>query len=185
MRVIAIQSSPNLDGLTSSLAQAFLKGIEIEGGKTELVHLNKLDIKSCIACGDGYGKCRTEGLCILEDDFESLRKKILDADALVFATPVYWHDLSESAKMFLDRLRRCERFCDFASFKGKIGVGITSAGGTGTGAVRALYNLEDYLRRFQFDIFDLVTVTQTSKEHKLEMLEKAGRQLVKQKKRAL
>ncbi len=179
MNVIAIQSSPNLDGLTCSLVQAFLKGVEAEGGETELVNLNKLDIKSCIACDRGWGKCRSEGMCILEDDFESLRRKIVRADALVFATPVYWHDLSESAKRFLDRLRRCESMSGFKTFKGKKAIGIASAGGSGKGAARALYNLEDYLRRLEFDIFDLVTVTQTSKDHKLEMLEKAGRNLVK------
>ena len=179
MKVIAVQSSPNLDGLTSSLAQAVLKGVEAEGGETELVHLNRLDLKHCIACERGWGRCREEGLCILEDDFESLRKRIAEADALVFATPVYWHDLSESAKVFLDRLRRCETHSGLKTFAGKKAVGIASAGGGGRGAVRALYNLEDYIRRLGFEIFDLVPVTRFSKDHKLKMLENAGRRLVK------
>jgi len=179
MKAIAIQSSPNLDGLTSSLAQAVLKGVEAEGGETELVHLNRLDIKPCIACEDGWGECRKKGACILEDDFHNLTKKIAKSDALIFATPVYWHDLSESAKIFLDRLRRCETGRDFKTFTGKKTIGIASAGGSGRGAVRALYNLEDYLRRLGFNIFDLVPVTRFSKDHKLEMLEKAGRRLVK------
>jgi hypothetical protein len=58
-------------------------------------------------------------------------------------------------------------------------IGIASAGGTGAGAVRALYNLEDYLRRLGFEIFDLVPVTRVSKDYRLEMLEKAGRHLVR------
>jgi len=179
MKAIAIQSSPNLDGLTSTLAQAVLKGVEAEGGETELVHLNRLDIKPCIACEDGWGECRKKGACILEDDFQNLTKKIAKSDALIFATPVYWHDLSESAKVFLDRLRRCETGRDFKTFMGKKAIGIASAGGSGRGVVRALYNLEDYLRRLGFNIFDLVPVTRFSKDHKLEMLEKAGRRLVK------
>ncbi len=170
-----------MNGLTSSLAQAFLKGVEAEGGKTELIHLNKLNIKPCIACDQGWGKCRTEGTCIIQDDFEVLRKKIAEADALVFATPVYFGDLSESARLFLDRLRRCETFSGLETFKGKKAVGITSAGGGGGGAVRALFNLEHYLRRVEFEIFDLIPVTKVSKDHKLEMLEKAGRYLVKTK----
>lgn len=177
MRCIAIQSSPNLEGLTSSLAQAVLKGVEAEGGEIELIHLNRLDLKPCIACDDGWGKCREEGVCILEDNFEALRDKMAKADAVVFATPVYWHDLSESAKIFLDRLRRCESHGGFKKFIGKKAVGIASAGGSGRGAARALCNLEDYLRRLGFDIFDLVPVTRFSKGHKLEMLEKAGRRL--------
>jgi len=87
---------------------------------------------------------------------------------------------SESAKIFLDRLRRCERGKNFKTFLGKKVIGIASAGGSGRGAARALYNLEDYLRRFGFDIFDLVPVTRFSKDHKLEMLEKAGKRLLSQ-----
>jgi len=181
MKVIAVQSSPNLDGSTSSLAKAVLNGVKAKGGETDLIHLNRLDIKPCIACDDGWGKCRKEGICILEDDFQNLREKIVKSDALIFATPVYWHDLSESAKIFLDRLRRCEKGNDFETFVGKKAIGIASAGGEiGRGAVRALYNLEDYLRRLGFDIFDLVPVTRFSKDHKLEMLEKAGRRLIKE-----
>jgi multimeric flavodoxin WrbA len=178
MKCIAIQSSPNLDGLTASLAKAVLYGATAEGGETELIHLNKLDIRTCIACNSGWGKCRDQGTCILEDDFEGLRTKIINADTVVFATPVYWHDLSESAKAFLDRLRRCERARDFKTFSNKKIIGITSAGGSGRGAVRALYNLEDYLRRLGFEIFDLVSVTQFSKDYKLTMLEEVGRNIV-------
>jgi multimeric flavodoxin WrbA len=177
LKVIAIQSSPNLDGLTSSLAQSVLKGVRAEGGTTELIHLNEHNLKHCIACENGWGICRTDGICILEDDFESIREKMADYDAFVFATPVYFGDLSESAKVFFDRLRRVERGKDFGSFKGKKTVGIASAGGSGGGAVRALYALENYLRRLGFDVFDLVSVTKFSKDHKLEMLERAGRRL--------
>ena len=177
MKCLAIQASPNLNGLTSSLAQAVLNGVKTEGGVTELIHLNKLDIKSCLACDNGWGQCREKNLCIQKDDFEALRKKITEADVIVFATPVYWHDLSESAKRFLDRLRRCEGF-SFKKFNGKKIIGIASAGGSGRGAARALYNLEDYLRRLGFEIFDLVTVTRFSKDHKFSMLEEAGKRLV-------
>jgi len=179
MKVLAIQTSPNLDGLTSSLAQAVLKGVAAEGGETELIHLNRLEIKPCIACDNGWGRCRNEGICILDDDFETLRRKMAEANVLVFATPVYFGDLSESAKNFLDRLRRCEAFSERKSFSGKKTIGIASAGGSGRGAVRALYSLEDYLRRLGFEVFDLVPVTRFSKNHKLEMLEKAGRRLVR------
>ena len=52
MTVIAIQSSPNLDGLTSSLAQAVLEGVEAEGGEAELVHLNigEINLSVLIHC---------------------------------------------------------------------------------------------------------------------------------------
>lgn len=180
MKVLAIQSSPNLDGLTSRVAKATLRGVKAEGGEIELVHLNALDINHCIVCDDGWGICGTKGTCILNDDFEKLRKKIFDGDAFIFASPVYFLDISESAKIFLDRLRRCEYGLKTKSLRArkKKVIGIASAGDSGRGAVRALFFLEEYLRRIGFEIFDLVTVTQYSKIHKIMMLENAGRRLV-------
>jgi multimeric flavodoxin WrbA len=181
MKIIAIQFSPNTDGLTAKTAKMVLRGAESEGATVELVNLNETIIKPCIACDGGWGKCRREGICIIDDEFQSLRDKIQAADATVFATPVYWGDLSESAKLLLDRLRRCEVKGEFKTLNGKIAFGIASAGGSGNGCVKALLHLEDYIRRVGFTVFDLVTVTQASKEHKLEMLEKAGHRLAKMK----
>ncbi len=181
MKIIAIQSSPNSDGLTAKTAKIVLRGAEAEGASNELVNLNEVTIKPCVACDGGWGECRREGTCIIDDEFQSLRDKIHAADATVFATPVYWGDLSESAKIFLDRLRRCEVKGDFKALNGKVALGIASAGGSGNGCVKALLHLEDYIKRVGFTVFDLVTVTQISKEHKLEMLEKAGHRLAKMK----
>jgi multimeric flavodoxin WrbA len=116
---------------------------------------------------------------VIEDDFQNLREKINRADALVFSTPVYFGDLSESAKRFLDRWRRCESVNrETSQLKGKRVIGIAAAGGSGGGAVNALHNLETYLRYLQFTIFDLVPVTQVSKKHKIDMLRVAGERLV-------
>ena len=176
MKIVALQSSPRKDGLTASLAEAVLGGYEEKGGDVELIHLNHMDIKTCIACEDGWGICR-DGSCILKDDFEDIRKKIAGADAVIFATPVYWHDLSESAKAFLDRLRRVEAFSGRGTCEGKKAIGISAAGGSGNGAVKALLNLEDYLRRVGFEVFDLVPVTRVTRDQKLSMLFDAGRRL--------
>lgn len=179
VKVIGVQSSPNLDGLTCRLARAALDGCQAEGAETDLVHLNQLNIESCRAHDRGWGTCHEKGECLLKDDFQSLRATINKADALVFSTPVYFGDVSESAKRFLDRWRRCEIFNREASpLKEKLAIGIAAAGGSGRGAVNALLSLEAYLRYLQFAVFDLVTVTQVSKEHKLEMLKVAGRRMV-------
>ena len=177
MKILGIQSSPNVDGLTAKTVKAVLEGAEAEKAAVELVNLNEMVIKPCTSCDGGWGQCRREGTCVIDDEFQLLRDKIHASDAIVFATPVYWGDLSESAKLFLDRLRRCEVKGEFKSLNGRYALGISSAGGSGNGCVKALLHLEDYLRRVGFTIFDLVTVTQVSKEHKLEMLEKAGHQL--------
>lgn len=176
MKILALQSSPNKDGLTASLANAVLEGYREAGGETELIHLNSLNIEHCIACEEGWGKCRN-GACILKDDFESIRQKIGDSNAFLFSSPVYWHDLSESAKVFLDRLRRVEAFSGKNTCEGKKAIGITAAGGSGNGAVKALLNLEDYLKRLGFEVFDLIPVTRFNRDHKVTMLIEAGRRL--------
>jgi len=179
VKVIGVQSSPNLDGLTCRSARAALDGCQAGGAETELVHLNQMNIGSCRAHDRGWGTCQERGECLLKDDFQSLRAKINGADALVFSTPVYFGDVSESAKRFLDRWRRCEIFNREASLlREKPVIGIAAAGGSGRGAVGALLSLEAYLRYLQFAVFDLVTVTQVSREHKLEMLKVAGRRMV-------
>jgi multimeric flavodoxin WrbA len=44
----------------------------------------------------------------MDDDFAALHHRMLDADAYILVSPVYWGDLSETAKAFMDRVRRCE-----------------------------------------------------------------------------
>ncbi len=179
MKVIAIQTSPNQDGLTHALAQAALRGAETAGAETEFVNLNDLNINACEACGRGWGLCREQGRCKQDDDFNALRERINAADALVFATPVYFGDLSESAKCFLDRWRRCEiHNRDNSALKGKRVIGIAAAGGSGGGCISALGNLEKYLAWLQFTIWDLMPVTQRNKGWKTKALEEAGRNMV-------
>ncbi len=176
MKCLAIQSSPNVNGLTANCARAILDGFEAEGGETELVHLNQMDIKSCLACERGWGQCR-QGECIQDDELELLRNKIGEADAFVFVSPVYFHGLSESAKRFLDRIRRVEAFSGRDTLVGTRAIGVTSAGGSGNGTARALVDLEEYFKRVGLEIVDLVTMTKFSQEHKLPMLKQAGRRL--------
>ncbi|UCH37502.1 MAG: flavodoxin family protein, partial [Candidatus Bathyarchaeota archaeon] len=181
MILLGIQSSPNVNGLTAQLAQAVLAGAESESAKITEIHLNQMKIYACKACNldkRGWGTCRSDGKCSLKDDFQDLREKIHQADAVVFATPVYFGDLSESMKCFLDRWRRCEREAPNQDrLKHKPVVGIAAAGGRGGGAINALRNLETYLRWFGFAIFDLVPVTKYSKTHKIDMLNAIGKKL--------
>jgi multimeric flavodoxin WrbA len=179
MKVLAIQASANQDGLTASLAQSALEGAKSAGAKIETIHLNSMNVNRCKVCGDGWGKCYEEGLCVQEDDFQSIRDKIDAADALVFAVPVYFHDISESARAFLDRWRRCEWPHENKSkVKGKPIIGIAAAGGSGGGAVKALQSLEGYFLWLRVKPVDLVPATRFNKEWRLQGLKESGRVLV-------
>ena len=93
MRILVMQGSPRKDGLTASMAKEALSGAESAGAQTELIHLCELELEACRACDeDGWGRCRRESLCVIEDDMEQLRDKMAGADGIVLSTPVYFGD---------------------------------------------------------------------------------------------
>jgi len=178
MRIIGLNASPNQDGLTASMALAALEGAAEAGAETELVHMKTLDLRACLQCDNGWGQCRREGTCVIEDDFQSLREKLRGADALVVSTPVYYGEASEVAKSFLDRLRRCENAGPGDKpLAGRFALGIAAAGGSGGGIVSCQQALERYCQHIGLRIFDLIPVTRLTRGYKLDTARAAGRAL--------
>ena len=98
MKIMIITSSPNNDGLTAACAEEAKVGVEMGSAIASVVNLNKLNIPSCHACGNGWGTCRNEHTCQVQDDFQNLHASMAEADGYIIITPVYWHDMSESLK---------------------------------------------------------------------------------------
>lgn len=179
MRVVGLNASPNEDGLTATMLASALEGAAEAGAQTEIVHMKRLELLACRQCENGWGLCRREGRCVIEDDFQALREKLHGADALVISTPVYFGEVSEVAKNFLDRLRRCERAGPQQSpLEGKPAVGIAAAGGSGGGIVSCQQVLERYFGHLQWRLFDLIPVTRLTRSYKTETARAAGKALV-------
>jgi multimeric flavodoxin WrbA len=108
-----------------------------------------------------------------------LGEKIIESDAVLFATPVYWGDLSESLKSFLDRLRRTywHRKGEQDSL-GRPAVGICVAGGGGGGAPSCCRSLEKVLHTCGMDVLDVIPVRRQNLEMKLDVCERVGRWVV-------
>ena len=98
-KVIIISSSPREGGNSYKLCEEFKKGAEKSGNEVELISLADKKIKYCIACET----CAETGKCIHEDGMDEILSKIIDADVLVFATPIYFYDISGQLKTFIDR----------------------------------------------------------------------------------
>jgi multimeric flavodoxin WrbA len=182
MKVLCLLGSRNPDGQTASAAKALLKGVTENGHESELVILPELSIKRCRQCdNNGWGLCRKEGRCVIEDDIITLTDMIRNADAVVFATPVYFGDLSESIRAFLDRLRRvCRHADDKCGVLGKPAVGICVAGGGGGGAPNCSVSLKAILQHCGFDVVDMEPVRRQNLDLKLKMLPTVGAWLVNQ-----
>lgn len=176
MNVLMISGSRNPEGQTARATDAVLEGVSVSGSNVERVFLPTLTIERCRQCDEnGWGDCRKKGSCIIEDDLAGLVNKIKNVDAVVFATPVYFGDLSESIRAFLDRLRRVTRFKDtLAAIEGKPAVGVCVAGGGGGGAPSCCVSLEKVLRTCGFDVVDMIPVRRQNLEAKIPQIKLIG-----------
>jgi multimeric flavodoxin WrbA len=181
MNVLVLSSSPNKDGLTAACAAAAVEGARQAGGHAEEVRLNDLQIGMCQACDNGWGTCLKDHECQVEDDFQALHGRMCQADAYVLVTPVYWGEMSESAKSFTDRLRRCEATRgDESGLSGKPAIAVAAAGGSGNGTITCLLNMERWLLHVQAHVFDLIPVKRWTRAHKLVAIREAARAMVQE-----
>lgn len=179
MKILMISGSRNPDGQTARAAEAMLRGASGAGADVERVFLPDLAIERCRQCENhGWGQCRKAGRCVIEDDFAELVERVRAADALIAATPVYFSDLSESLRAFLDRLRRiCTHEAGRAGIENKAAVGLCVAGGGGGGAPTCCVSLERVLTTTRLDVVDMIPVRRQNLEAKSAMLESAGQWL--------
>lgn len=102
MKIIVLQGSHNRNGSTSILVEHFTRGAEESGHQVQRIDVAEKRINQCTGCNT----CRNDGPCILSelrDDNHQIRKAILDADMLVFATPLYYYGMSAQLKTVIDR----------------------------------------------------------------------------------
>ncbi|MBC8235082.1 flavodoxin family protein [bacterium] len=179
MKVLIVLGSRNPKGQTARAAGALLQGVTSEGSQGEQIFLPQMNIERCRQCDDGgWGICRTEGRCVIEDDFALLVDKIKNSDAAVFASPVYFSDLTESMRAFTDRLRRtCMHDAGKDKIAGKPAIGICVAGGGGGGAPVCAVSLEKVLQRCGFDVVDMIPVRRQNLDMKVNILEITGKWL--------
>lgn len=99
IHILGIVGSPRVRGNTECLVAEALKAAEEEGAKTELLRLANKEIKPCDACLS----CRKTGECRIEDDFKSVFDKMVEADGIILATPVYFGSATPEMKALIDR----------------------------------------------------------------------------------
>ncbi len=101
MKAIAIVGSPRKNGNTEILTEHTLQAIAEEGLETELIRLAGLDIRPCNACM----VCREEEPqpCPINDDLYPVYGKMLEADAIILASPVYFGSATALLKAFIER----------------------------------------------------------------------------------
>ena len=101
-KIVAFNGSPRPTGNTSHLLNSFIEGANRQDAEVETMHPQKMNLEYCTGCL----RCNMLKRCsISNDDWPELSSKILDADVLVFAAPVYFHHVPAPMKAMLDRFR--------------------------------------------------------------------------------
>ena len=102
MHILTFSGSPRRNGNSSALLHEFIRGANDAGANIEQIIAQDVNLKYCTGCL----KCNLLKQCaIRNDDWQGLSQKILNADVLVFATPVYFHHVTAPLKKILDRFR--------------------------------------------------------------------------------
>lgn len=123
MKIIAVNGSPRKEGNTDFLVSEILRIIEKNQIKTETILLRELKLEPCDACK----YCREHpGRCHIKDDFSPVFGKVLSAEGLILATPVYFGSATPPIKAFMDRVGYVGRGMEKA-FERKIGAGVVVA----------------------------------------------------------
>jgi len=100
MKVIGLNGSPRPDGNTFLTINAFFEELHNDGIETELLHVADGSIAGCVCCRG----CAGIGECVIKDEkLTALSAKLIEADGLFFAAPVYFGTMPGQFKAFLDR----------------------------------------------------------------------------------
>jgi len=100
-KIIAIYGSPRRRGNTATLLKKAIEGARDSGADVEEIVLRDLKISPCLEI---YG-CLQAGECAIKDDFQMVRDKIMRAQGLILASPVFFYAVSSHTKMLMDRFQ--------------------------------------------------------------------------------
>jgi multimeric flavodoxin WrbA len=155
-RVVAFMGSPRKNGNTATLVKEVIRGAQDAGAETTIFDLYDMNIKPCQGCL----VCRKTGHCVMQDDFQSMFKHLVDADAVIFGSPVYICQVTAQMKLLWDRL--CGLFDE--NFKprhaAKNLIMVYSQGDPNAQSFQASFQInEALLKLFGLHVVDTVLVT--------------------------
>lgn len=99
-KVVVISTSLRANSNSDALAKAFADGAEKAGNSVEYISLRNKKIGFCIGCL----ACQEKGECVLKDDANIITEIVLNADVVVWATPIYYYEMSGQMKVLIDRM---------------------------------------------------------------------------------
>lgn len=99
VEIMALYGSPRVDGNTEIIMNEFLKGAESEGAKVDRLYVREHCIAPCRECLT----CFKNGHCVIADDMQRIYPRLLAADIVVLASPIFFYGVAAGAKALIDR----------------------------------------------------------------------------------
>ena len=99
-RVIVISTSLRRGSNSDKLADKFVEGAKAAGNDVEKISLTGKEIQFCKGCL----ACQQLGKCVINDDVNDIMAKVLEADVVAWATPIYYYEMSGQMKTLIDRM---------------------------------------------------------------------------------
>jgi len=100
-KIVVITGSPRKNGNSFAMTEAFIKAAEERGHIVTRFDAAMKKLGGCHACETCFS---TGKACTFDDDFNTIAPAILEADAVVFTTPVYWYSIPAQIKCVIDRI---------------------------------------------------------------------------------
>jgi multimeric flavodoxin WrbA len=104
-KVLLLSASPRKGGNSDMLCDQFMLGAREAGNHVEKINLQDKKINFCLGCLDCQ---RNGGVCVQNDDMHEILDKMVLADVLVMATPIYFYNMDAQLKVLIDRT--CPRY---------------------------------------------------------------------------
>ena len=101
MKIAILNGSPRKQN-TEAMVNAFAEGAREAGHEVEILHVGKMKIAGCLGCEYCHGK--GEGKCIQKDDMEKVMPAYKDCDMVVFASPIYYFDVTAQLSAAIQRV---------------------------------------------------------------------------------
>ncbi len=101
MRIAILNGSPKV-GNTAAMVNAFADGAREGGHEVEILHVGRMKINGCLACE--YCHTKGQGACIQKDDMEKVMPAYKEADMVVYASPIYYFDVTAQLSAAMQRV---------------------------------------------------------------------------------
>ena len=99
-KVVVISTSIRANSNSEDLAKSFADGATFAGNEVDFITLKDTQISFCKGCL----VCQQTGKCVIKEDVTKIMDKVIDSDIVVWATPIYYYEMSGQMKVLIDRL---------------------------------------------------------------------------------